>query len=591
MNFTNNFELLKSELEITYMQKPEKFTDKELERLSSAFTLSDMEIFIFPELMYSLVIANIMSPQIWEWRNEAWFKDIEKKSFNYKINRIKQYIMDHYVFNLDLDTWGLTRKDKEIARFKDFIDMDALQQSNALFGYEGDKYYFSIDIRKHFGLDKYTSDVIPYWKTETVEAMTAFRLKENYTTGAGECVSLSALYAAALFIVGKIPLEKIFLIATPLHSQNFIAEGEGLFTNNRRIVTKKMWYNGTELSDKARRAMEKEKVTIVSHISGHIHTYYPEASINLETYHTFRQSLLQFLKADFSFEVFYNYIRTRPEFWDCFQYQYEINGKTYFIDLKTIFNYEHSSKNSLVGTSRKALFDDMDARYFHLSANDDKLLLNHWERFLDANPNLEFEKKQHYFEENILKRKCTKMDDLFVGFYDFIHTEPRLPDDTHKKAIPTTYLSIDGTQSREDIIALVEKEAANNELAYLSLYTYRDMRKIDWQPYVKSAIERSPVSLEAMRGKDLNEIYRILEQMPNESVYDAFRLAQPDEVWNYQTGDGIEKAFVLANAAKNLFAHKDIQIDIRADKACVTVEKQVYHFVSLKSLEKHIEIG
>ena len=81
--------------------------------------------------------------------------------------------------------------------------------------------------RKHFGLDKYTTDIIPYWKTETIEAMTAFRYKESFTTGAGECVSLSALYAAAMFVVGKIPLEKIFLIATPLHSQNFI-EKDGL---------------------------------------------------------------------------------------------------------------------------------------------------------------------------------------------------------------------------------------------------------------------------------------------------------------------------------------------------------------------------
>jgi hypothetical protein len=35
---------------------------KELEKYSSAFTLSDMEIFIFPELFYPLVLANIMSP-------------------------------------------------------------------------------------------------------------------------------------------------------------------------------------------------------------------------------------------------------------------------------------------------------------------------------------------------------------------------------------------------------------------------------------------------------------------------------------------------------------------------------------------------
>lgn len=47
------------------------------------------------------------------------------------------------------------------------------------------KYYFSVDIRKHFGLDKYTSNIIPYWKTETVEAMNAFKYKENHHVGAG----------------------------------------------------------------------------------------------------------------------------------------------------------------------------------------------------------------------------------------------------------------------------------------------------------------------------------------------------------------------------------------------------------------------
>ena len=41
---------------------------QELERKSSALTLSDMEIFVFPELVYSLLLANLMSPRIWRWR-------------------------------------------------------------------------------------------------------------------------------------------------------------------------------------------------------------------------------------------------------------------------------------------------------------------------------------------------------------------------------------------------------------------------------------------------------------------------------------------------------------------------------------------
>ena len=178
----------------------------DLERKSSAVTLSDMEIFIFPELMYALVLADIMSPRIWRWRADPWFAGIDKMKPYRRVNRLKQYIMDHYVFNLDLDTWGLTTKDRELERFRDFISADILKQSNALFGYEGDKYYFDIDIRTYFGLDKYAGNVIPYWKTETVEAMDAFRHKPNYNTGAGECVSLAALYAAALFVVARIPL-------------------------------------------------------------------------------------------------------------------------------------------------------------------------------------------------------------------------------------------------------------------------------------------------------------------------------------------------------------------------------------------------
>ena len=71
--------------------------------------------------------------------------------------------------------------------------------------------------------------------------MNAFRFKPNHEAGAGECVSLACLYAAALFIVAEVPLEKIFLMGTPLHSQNFIMVDEGVITNNRRVVTKSMW--------------------------------------------------------------------------------------------------------------------------------------------------------------------------------------------------------------------------------------------------------------------------------------------------------------------------------------------------------------
>ena len=114
--------------------------------------------------------------------------------------------------------------------------------------------------------------------------MQAFSYKEGYPYGAGECVSLATLYAAAALIVSGIPLDDIYLLATPLHSQNFIDIGSGILTNNRRIVTKPMWFNGTELSAKARRALENERVTLVAHSSGYIHTLYNQATINKQRY-------------------------------------------------------------------------------------------------------------------------------------------------------------------------------------------------------------------------------------------------------------------------------------------------------------------
>jgi hypothetical protein len=148
---------------------------EQIEKYSSAVTLSDMEVFVFPELMFALLLANIMSPAIWKWRDIATFKKLDGKGPYKKFMRLKQFIMDEYEFNLDLDTWGLTSKKRELERFAKYISPEDIARSNGLFGYEGDKYYFDVDIRKHFGLDKYDGDIIPYWKTETVEAMNAFR--------------------------------------------------------------------------------------------------------------------------------------------------------------------------------------------------------------------------------------------------------------------------------------------------------------------------------------------------------------------------------------------------------------------------------
>jgi hypothetical protein len=566
------------------------FSDnKTLEKYSSAFTLSDMEIFIFPELFYPLILADIMSPELWKWRDDPWFRDIDKKSFTYKANRIKQYIIQNYVFNLDLSTWGLTTKSAEIKRFSDFFDIDMLRQSNALFGYEGDKYYFDIDIRKHFGLDKFDSDIIPYWKTETLEAMGAFRYKENFTTGAGECVSLSAIYAAAMFVVGRIPLENIFLIATPLHSQNFIMEKEGLITNNRRIVTKHMWYNGTSLSEKARRAMENEKVTIVSHISGYIHTIYNEATIDKQAYRAFSKKLREFLETELNSLIFINFLRFKSKYKSLFQFRSGLSGRHKYILLEKMFEYEHNSKYNVSPAIRDSLIKEIDGDEFHLSPIQGKIMLNDFEDILNGNPGKSLSEFENEFNKITGNNFEVIIHEMFADLKEFVFTEPKIPDPNK------TYLSIDKLKittddSREKIISLMYKHMNKTEQAHIALYVYRQMDKIDWRPFIKAAIERNPVCFTDLNGKSAPEVYQILTAMPDESIYEGKRLSLPDEVWNFKRGDGIEKALLLADFIHHKDNSLDLSIKINDRKVTLKAGSKDYHFVSHKNLTRSIEI-
>ncbi len=563
---------------------------KELEKFSSAFTLSDMEIFIFPELFYPLVLANIISPVIWKWRDDSWFKDIGKKSFTYKVNRIKQFIIQNYVFNLDLSTWGLTTKTREIARFSDFFDVEVLKQSNALFGYEGDKYYFDMDIRKHFGLDKYTTEVIPYWKTETVEAMTAYRFKENFSTGAGECVSLSSLYAAAMFIVGRIPLEKIFLIATPLHSQNFIIEKDGLITNNRRIVTRNMWYNGTSLSEKARRALENERVTMVSHISGFIHTLYGKATINRDAYNHFSSKLREFLSTRITDIVFINFLRFKSKYKTLFQYMCECSGIKRYITLEKMFEYEHTSKFNVSWETRAKLVNEIEGDEFNLSPIPGKILLNDIENIFCNGKEKNLDEFRAEFMRSAGEVSESILGEMFNDLHNFTFTDPDIPG-TNKVFVNQLMPAISPDESLEEITDKITDLTDKSETALLTMYVFRQMDRIDWVPFVKASIERNPVCFTDLDGRSVPEVYGILTGLTDESIYEGNRLALPDEVWNFRRGDGIEKAFLLADFIIHKIPDASLEIEIMNEKVILKCENEDYAFSSSKSFRKSVKIS
>ena len=561
---------------------------EQLEKYTSAITLSDMEIFVFPELMYSLVLADIMSPIIWQWRQLDCFKKLEGKSSYRKLMRLKQFVMDEFEFNLDLETWGLTSKANELKRFEKHISTDDISRSNALFGYHGDQYYFDVDIRRHFGLDKYDSDIIPYWKTETVEAMNAFRLKEGYRTAAGECVSLAALYVAAAFIVCRIPLEDIYMILTPLHSQNFIDMQGGVLTNNRRLVTKTMWFNGTAISNKAQRALRNENVTIITHPSGYMHCLYDDTTIDRKTYEHFTRRLDSYLSAELTLPLFASFLRSNRDYQKFFQVCRDCRGQAHFLKAEVLFHYEHSSNYRIADRTYDKLLAEVSEEDFVHYELPGRIRCDELEKLIekkkiDVRGQEDREILRKYIEP-VVPDAQRFVDELA----DFVHIEAKLPA-SDKNFIPANPIEITVEKSREQIIDYLQELRQRNSTADLAFYAYRDMETCDWAPFIKASIERNPVSLKMADSLSTDEVHTWLEQMNNTSIYDEKRLAQPDEVANYKTGDGLEKAFLMANVIRQRNSEQNIEIVVDKDDVILKGPGE-YCFVSAKDLQKHIRI-
>lgn len=563
----------------------------ELEKYSAAVSLSDMEIFIFPELMYSLVLANIMSPVLWKWREHDTFVKLDGKSPYRKLMRMRQFIMDEYEFNLDLNTWGLTDKDVELERFSPFLSKEKIAESNALFGYQGDEYYFDIGIRRHFGLDKYNGSVIPYWKTETVEAMDAFRCKQSYTTGAGECVSLAAMYIAAAYVLCGVPLEDMFMILTPLHSQNYIVMNDGIITNNRRLLTKAMWFNGTEITNKAQRALRNERVTIVSHNTGYIHYIYDDATIAPERYGQFASSIREYLKTDLDLTIFANFLRARSDYMKHFAFCRNHHGKRKYISARKFFSYEHGSKHRIATDSIDKLFAEvLDEDLDVYTVSEGVICVSDFLKLvsklgIDIAVREDSQRLAEYIRDYV-----DEPDKFIDDLCEFVNTEPNLPETAGKNFKVDCPIELTTDMSREEIIDYLSTLRASSKTADLAFYAYRDMSSCDWMPFIKASIERCPVCVEMAAGKSTAQVYDWLAAMESASIYDANRLAHPDEVVNFNCGDGVEKAFALATILNARGTQSDIELRIRPFGAAVLFEGTEYSFDSDKSLNKDIVI-
>ena len=228
-----------------------------------------------------------------------------------------------------------------------------------------------------------------------------------------------------------------------------------------------MWANGTVISQQARRALEHERVTIVSHATGYIHLLYPTATIDPAVYADFSRKLTSFL--------------VPPE--DA-------------ADMRLV--------TPRLPDAARVSFDRSDAP-------------------LDLTPEMD----------------------------------------------------------RAEIVQRLDALRATNRAAALAPYAARELGVTEEGPFVQAALQRNPVSKFALGGSRscATEVVARLAALPNESIYDGpSRLAQPDEVWNFGRGDGLEKCLLAAN----VLGGTEIRVD--GDRALLFDGKRmVCKFPTVKS--------
>ncbi|MBK9389227.1 MAG: hypothetical protein IPN68_03195 [Bacteroidetes bacterium] len=250
-----------------------------------------------------------------------------------------------------------------------------------------------------------------------------------------------------------------------------------------------------------------------------------------------------------------------------------------------MFEYEHTSKFNVSAETRESLVKEIEGDEFHLSPIQGKLFLNDVEAIIDSLKG----KNPEDIKNEVIRASDPAfnmvLDELFTELKDFIFTDPKLPD-PEKNYSDSFRHSFSINDSRELIIQKISESTEISEVSLLAQYVYRDMERIDWETIYQSCNERNPVCFNDLAGKSINQIYEILKNLPEESVYEGNRLALPDEVWNFKRGDGIEKAILLADIILKTESSSVIKIVIENETVMLELSGQNIISIQEKNLVK-----
>jgi hypothetical protein len=232
--------------------------NERLEVLSAAVSLTVLEIDFYPnKLIPAFLLANLMSPALWAWRYEK--SAVADNGILYspknRLNQIQRFF-HHYTFtNIDGepggDPWGLLNFAEEEIRFGKGLVDSIREEYDSTFRkllVETPDSQFGQIINQPY----YRAGFFPRLKNETLEVMNAFMLVNDEGKSSGKCIGLGMLWAAALVVWGRFPLDRIVITGNRAHMFVYLDVDDGHLLNNTKWFSSTRINNRSELSEFAR---------------------------------------------------------------------------------------------------------------------------------------------------------------------------------------------------------------------------------------------------------------------------------------------------------------------------------------------------
>jgi len=241
--------------------------EQQLDKLSAAVSLTVLEIDFLPQkLVPAFLLANLMSPALWAWRDEK--NAVADNGILYspknRLNQIQRFFHHYTCTNIDGepggDPWGLLDFAEEEKRVgKEFVDIirgeyDATFRKLLV---ETPDSQFGQIINQPY----YRAGFFPRLKNETLEVMNAFMSVNEEGKSSGKCIGLGMLWAAALVVWGRFPLDRIVITGNRAHMFVYLDVDDGHLLNNTKWFSTTRINNQSDLSEFARVVASSSETT------------------------------------------------------------------------------------------------------------------------------------------------------------------------------------------------------------------------------------------------------------------------------------------------------------------------------------------